>query len=82
MSSLGVQATACLAAQMKNVKKDSRKMVVYLELERVEDAVLVVSSRGSRQGVRVSFSRDTLDLVKTSLTENNLRFVSGDQTLF
>jgi len=81
----GFTVLDCIGVPIRMTKKAlesanaAPRMFCYLEMGSLGDAILGVAQLGSPGGVRISFSRDSVETVRKSCQENGLTFLTGHQ---
>lgn len=81
-----VLATDCLGFEMKTNKRNtpgkSKKMVAYVQFETVDDAMVVLAYWGIKEGLRISFTKESMEELKRTFKEKHIKTVSGNETFF
>ncbi|XP_023337757.1 polypyrimidine tract-binding protein 2 [Eurytemora carolleeae] len=81
-----VLATDCLGFEMKTNKRNtpgkSKKMVAYVQFETVDDAMVVLAYWGIKEGLRISFTKESIEELKRTFKEKHIKTVSGNETFF
>jgi len=79
----------CLGVAVKNKKKPDPKaapgtapgprMFCYLEFQSSEDGVMGLAQYGNSAGMRISFAKDPISVLREQCKEKEMELIEGDQ---
>jgi len=86
----GLQVVECIGVAVKNKKKVDPKaapgttppgprMFCYLEFVTAEDGVMGLAQYGNSAGMRISFAKDPISVLRQQCKEKEMELIEGDQ---
>jgi len=88
----GLTVLDCVGVSIKKKKKDGEeavppppgnsslgRMFCYVQFASVDDSLIGVSQFGNAAGMRISFAKDNLDILKKNCIEKKLPLIMGEQ---
>ena len=64
---------------MKEGKTNAPRMFCYMEFSSLDHAVLGMALLGNKSGMRISFAKDGVEIIKRNCTEKKLVMLANDQ---
>jgi len=82
----GVTVVDCIGIELKKVRKGVQvkgdKMSGYVEFGSVDEAIYVMSKLGNTPGMRLSFTSDTIEGMKSSFADSKIKITTGNETIY
>ena len=61
---------------------EKRCVVGYVEFGSVDEAIYVMSKLGNTPGMRLSFTSDTIEGMKSSFADSKIKITTGNETIY
>jgi len=83
LNNFGLNVVNCLGIAVKTKVKEGKtnapRMFCYMEFASLDHAVLGMALLGNKSGMRISFAKDGVEIIKRNCTEKKLVMLANDQ---